>query len=85
MLEGLVVTIILGYVFSYIALKIIYAVFDRPATLKQREQWRKKIDDDQKRWLSSPEFQKLKQEQLNKLLSEQPPEHTESPHLYSAK
>ncbi len=85
MLEGILLTVVLGYVFSYIALKIIYWLFDRPATPKQREEWRKKIDDDHQRWLSSPEFQKLNQERLNRLRCEQQPERTESLPLYSAK
>lgn len=82
MLEGILLTVVLGYVFSYIALKIIHWIFDRPATPKQREKWLKKIDDDQKAWLSSPEFQKLNQERLNRQQPAQRPAQTESSPLY---
>lgn len=64
MLEGLLVTMVLSYVFSYIAVNTLKAIFDRPSTPKQQEKWRKKIDEDQARWLSSPEFQKLNQQRL---------------------
>lgn len=78
MLEGLLVTIILGYVFGYIALKIIHAIWDRPATPKQRDGWRKNIEEEQDKWLNSAEFQRLNRERLNKLQPEQQRQHTES-------
>lgn len=64
MLEGILVTMVLSYIFSYIAVGVLKAIFDRPSTPKQQDKWRKKIDEDQKLWLSSPEFQKLNQQRL---------------------
>lgn len=78
MLEGVLLTAVLTYVFSYIAVKLIQWVFDRPATPKQRELWKREIDERQERWLNSPEFQKLNQERLSRLQCAQEPERTES-------
>lgn len=37
MLEGILLTVVLGYVFSYVALAIIHWVFDRPMTPEKRQ------------------------------------------------
>jgi hypothetical protein len=67
MLEGIIIAAIAGSILSYLANHAIKAVFDRPMTHKQREKMRRKIDQDHKIWLNSPEFQKLNQERLSRL------------------
>lgn len=81
MLEGILLTAVLGYVFGYVALKGIHFLIDWE-TERDCQKIRQRIDEEQKRWLSSPEFQKLNQERLNRLQSAQLPERTESLPLY---
>ena len=43
MLEGILLTVVLGYVFSYVALRVIYFLFDRPESPESRQRWIQEI------------------------------------------